>query len=180
MLMDRSGSQLLLIDMQERLDPVIENREEIARNAGILLRAAAALSVPVTVSEQYPAGLGHTLPQLAALVPEDAVLAKRDFSCWQDAGLRARLSAFKRPQIVVAGVEAHVCVNQTVMDLLAANYEVFVVADASGSRRALSRDTALARQARAGAHIVTTEMAVFEWLRTSTAPEFRDLSRLIR
>jgi nicotinamidase-related amidase len=149
-------------------------------NCGNLLQAAGKLGIPTTASEQYPQGLGPTVPELAALVPAGRTFAKMEFSCAANPGLRAELDRAGRRQVVLAGIEAHVCVLQTALELRAAGYAVAVVADAVASRRPASRETALARMAAAGVVPVTTEMVLFEWLRSAADPEFRALSRLIR
>jgi nicotinamidase-related amidase len=178
MLMDAGAAQLLVVDMQARLMPAIAGAEAIVANARIALGAAAALGVPVTISEQYPTGLGPTVADLGVAGVEP--LAKTEFSCLANAALAARLAAAGRPQLVLLGAEAHVCVLQTALDAAAGGYAVFVLADAVGSRRVESRDHGLRRMAAEGVRVVTTEMLVFEWLRDAQSPHFRALSRLIR
>jgi nicotinamidase-related amidase len=181
MLIERAKSQVLLVDMQERLVPAMSGAADVIAACGILLRGAGQFGVPVLASEQYPKGLGHTVSDLAALVPEQHRFEKLEFSCYENSSLRETLSRAALPQIVLAGVEAHVCVLQTGLDLIAAGgFTVFVVADGIASRRPESRETALRRLERAGAIPVTVEMVLFEWLRSAEAPEFRTISRLIR
>lgn len=179
MLIQADRSQLLIVDVQERLAPIVTDRDRTVRNVSILLRAAAAHGVPVTMSEQYPKGLGHTLPELAELGSRPA-LAKTAFSALGDPELRARILDSDRDHVIVGGIEAHVCVLQSVMDLLAEGRAVWLVADACGSRHIDSHTLGLERMRDAGACIVTTEMVVFEFLRSAEAPTFRDMSRLIR
>lgn len=180
----RGRSQLLLVDLQERLVPVIEGHAEIVGSADRLARYAVRLGVPITISEQYPKGLGPTLGAIRAGAGNEAVtLAKVELSCVANAGLAARLEALKaegRTQVVVSGVEAHVCVLQTVLDLVAAGFEVAVTADAVGSRRTASKALALSRMQSAGAVIVDTEMVAFEWLERAGTPEFRDVQALLK
>jgi len=178
MLIERARSQVLLVDMQERLVPAMTGAAELVANCGILLRAAHKLAIPILASEQYPKGLGHTLPELAALAPIRP--EKVEFSCCANAVLREELSRAGRKQVVLCGVEAHVCVLQTGLDLIEAGFQVFVVTDAVSSRRVESRDVALRRIAGAGGTPVTVEMALFEWLRSAAAPDFRAISKLIR
>ena len=180
MLIDRDRSFLLLVDVQDRLLPAMAEPETLLRNAAILLKAAARLGVPVLASEQYPSGLGHTVPELASLLPAGAVMEKVAFSCLGEAGPTDRIASFGRKQAVICGIEAHVCVLQTAMDLAAKGYEPFVVRDAVSSRAALSVDTALARFQKTGIEVVTTEMVVFEWLARAGTDEFKEVSRLIR
>ncbi len=173
-LMQPARSQLLLIDFQARLMPAIEGGEAAVANAGRLAEAAKALAIPITLTEQNPKGLGPTVAALAGLGP---VVEKLSFGACAEP---AFLPALSRPDLVVAGCEAHVCVLQTVAGLLAAGRRVYLVRDALGARRAESKETAIARMAAAGAIVVTTEMVVFEWLGRSDHPQFRALSKLIK
>jgi nicotinamidase-related amidase len=178
MLLERAKSLLLLVDMQERLVPAMAGAAEVTANCGNLLRAAAALGVPILASEQYPKGLGPTIPELAALMP--GKFEKVEFSAYANPAIRAALAQTARPQAVLCGIEAHVCVLQTGLELVEAGFQVFIAADAVASRRPESRAVALSRLERGGATLITVEMALFEWLRSAAAPEFRAISKLIR
>src|SRR6185312_1689695 len=149
-----------------------------------LIRAARTLHVPITFSEQYPKGLGPTVePLRAALDYEGAVMEKVEFSCAKNDALRERLHELRRqgrPQVVIGGIEAHVCVAQTAIDLEGQGFEAFVVADAVSSRTKTSRLLALARLTKAGADIVDSEMVVFEWLGKAGTPEFKELQALVK
>lgn len=187
MLLSAQRSVLVIVDEQERLLPAIHEGDRVVRNTGILLDAAAALNVPVLVSEQYPRGLGPTLPavrqRLDARKPEDvAVVEKIHFSCAEEPGFLKRLAAFGRDQIVLAGTEAHVCVLQTALGLLEKGVGggVALVADATSSRTPANAERGIARMEKAGAEIVTTEMVVFEWLHRAATPEFKTVSALIK
>lgn len=180
MLMDRAASCLLLIDVQERLAPAMAGRDAMEANATVLLKAAARLDVPVLISEQYPKGLGRTVVDLTALADGADVIEKTAFSCLRENAWRARFDDMGRRQAVMCGIEAHVCVLQTALDLLSAGIEVFVAADAVASRTAANRDLALDRLRHAGAQVVSTEMVVFEWLAKAGTPEFKDVSALIK
>lgn len=175
MLVSADASALLLIDLQERLVPALHDGPGVVAAAGRLARAAAILGVPVRVTEQYPAGLGPTVPELAG----PPVLTKTAFSAVADPGFAALLPP-GREEVVVAGAEAHVCVLQTVLGLLARRLRVLVVADAVGSRTVADRDAAVDRLRRHGAEVVTSEMVLFEWLRGSTHPRFREVHALLR
>jgi len=133
----------------------------------------------VVVSEQYPAGLGRTVPELANLTPANAVHEKVEFSCFANPALHVALSAPDR-QTVIFGIEAHVCVLQTAIEMAAASHDVTIVVDAIGSRVAESKEIALRRMQDAGVRLATTEMVLFEWLRRAGTPEFKAISRLIR
>jgi nicotinamidase-related amidase len=180
MLVERSHSLLLLVDMQERLVPAMAAPATLLANCRLLLKAASRLDVPVIASEQYPKGLGPTVAGLRELLPPEAVLPKTAFACGADAELAARLSRSGRRQIVVAGIEAHVCVLQTALGLEVAGFTPFVVADATTSRAPESKAVAIDRLLANRIEVVTAEMVVFEWLGRAATDEFRELSRLIR
>lgn len=179
MLINAERSALLVVDVQEKLAPAMSDMDAVVDNVSILMRAASRLSVPKLVSEQYPRGLGPTLDSLATL-NDSPIAEKLHFSCVGDDAYAARFKELEREQAVIVGIEAHVCVLQTAMDLLDRNIQVFVVADATTSRRPDSHSMALHRLSGAGAEIVTTEMVLFEWLGAAGTLEFKDLSRLIR
>lgn len=173
-------SALLIVDIQERLLPAVRDGETVVANTSVLLKAATALNVPILASQQYPRGIGSLVPAIAERIPAGATLDKLHFSCLSDADFSRRFSNLGRTQAIVAGLESHVCVLQTVEELLERQCDVFVVADAVSSRTAASYDFALRRMQAAGAHVVTTEMVVFEWLGVAGTPVFRELSKLIR
>jgi nicotinamidase-related amidase len=175
-LLTAEGAVLLLIDLQERLMPVIDDHEAVVTRAGRLAEAARLLDVPVRATEQNPAGLGSTVPPLAAY--PQAVMSKTSFSAAADPGFSALLPA-GASEIVVAGCEAHVCVLQTVLGLLTRGNRVIVAADAVGSRDPADRTVALDRARQHGAEIVTSEMVLFEWLRDSRHPKFREVQKLL-
>ncbi|HLF58073.1 MAG TPA: hydrolase [Alphaproteobacteria bacterium] len=180
MLIERDRSCLLLIDVQERLLASMDNAARLVSNCAVLLKAAARLGVPVLASEQYPKGLGPTVPELAALVPEGAPVTKTEFSCAAAPGYLDRLRETGRDQLVLAGIEAHVCVLQTALQLRDLGYKMFVVADAVSSRKPESAALAVSRMRDAGVVPVTTEMVLFEWLGRAGTPEFKELSALIK
>jgi hypothetical protein len=180
MLIERSNSLLLVGDIQARLMPAIHQAEMVELGAVILLDAAAQLGIPRMISEQYPKGLGGTIPVVAAAAPDIAPLPKITFSCAADAGIAAAIKASGRRQIVLAGAEAHVCVLQTALGFKTDGYDVVIVADATSSRRPESKTIALRRAAQAGITIATVEMVLFEWLGQAGTEEFRAISRLIK
>lgn len=179
MLIKADMSSLLVIDVQERLAPAMSDIEGVIANTSILLQAANRLAIPQLVSEQYPNGLGRTLDQVASL-NEGPIVEKMSFSCMGDKDFVSHFKKAGREQAVIVGIEAHVCVLQTAMDLLSRDVQVFVVADATSSRKPESHALAMNRLRGAGAEIVSTEMVVFEWLEKADAPEFKKLSRLIK
>lgn len=180
MLMSASTSCLLVVDIQERLAAKVRAPRAVIGNAAVLLKAARRLDVPVLVSEQYPRGLGTTVPDLKPLLIGGEIIEKLHFSCIGEQSFANRFAALGRPQAVVAGMEAHVCVLQTVEDLLARGTETFVVEDATSSRTERNHAVAMVRLREAGARVVTTEMVVFEWLAMAGTSAFKDLSPLIK
>jgi nicotinamidase-related amidase len=175
-------SCLVIVDVQERLAPVMADPRKVIDGTSRLLAAAARLEVPALISEQYPKGLGPTMVDLRKIMPEeDAYVQKTSFSCAGDPAFMAKFEGLGRRQAVIAGIEMHVCVMQTALDLKEKGYDVFVVVDASGSRFPLDEETAKLRFTAAGIHLVTIEMVIFEWLQRSGTPEFKDITRsLIR
>lgn len=180
MLIKADRSALVVIDVQERLAPAIHEADRVVDNTAVLMQAAARLGVPTLVTEQYPKGLGRTVSPLADLMPDSGPLEKVHFSCAADPGFTLKFGEVGRSQAVLAGMESHVCVNQTALELLEGGTQVFVVADATSSRRPESHRTAMDRLRAAGATIVTTEMVVFEWLQKAGTPEFKEVSKLIK
>ncbi len=178
-LASRKECRLLIVDVQEKLVPMIANRERMLANCRRLIQGAKILEVPLFATEQYPKGLGHTVVPLAELL--GSIPDKHRFSCAEvlDWGLAAEQSD-NRFQVVVAGIEAHVCVLQTVLDLLAGGYQVFVPADAISSRGEFDSKIALDRMSSSGAVITTTESVLFEWCECSGTPEFKQISQLIK
>lgn len=179
MLIRAERSVLVIIDMQERLIPAMQAPARTIRNTRTLLFSAQELGVPVVMTEQYPAGLGHTVPELTG-TPGAIVLEKMHFSCMEDESFAATLDRIGRKQVVLAGMEAHICVVQTAASMIERNYDVFVVSDATASRTLESEQACLARLSACGVGIVTTEMVVFEWLGKAGTPAFKTLLPLIK
>ena len=177
MLLSAERSVLLLIDLQQRLLPVIHEAGSVTARAARLAEAAQLLDVPVIATEQYPAGLGPTVEALAGY--PRATLAKTSFSAAGDPGFQELLPAGTR-EIVIAGVETHVCVLQTALDLLGSRHRVVLAADAAGSRDPADHQAAVDRARQHGVEVVTSEMVLFEWLRDSRHPGFRQVQKLLR
>lgn len=176
MLIDADRSQLLVVDLQERLLPVIHDRERLVGSIVWLIGAAQRIGVPVAALEQYPTGLGAVAKEVRDLLPEGSIGRKTHFSAVAE-GCLPPLPGAERPQAVLIGVEAHVCLLQTALELLEEGKEVYVVADAVGSRREQDRDLALARMRQEGVRIVSREMVVFEWLGKAGTALFRDVNK---
>lgn len=178
-LLSPQNSLLLVVDIQQRLMPVIENRDQIVFNTRRLLEAANLLEVPVLVSEQYPQGLGPTLPEIAEKWPASTmILPKKAFSVCAEDRLREAIATSSAPKIVLCGVEGHICVLQTAFDLLAMGKEVVLVVDAAGSRFRSDYETAIRRMESFGIVPATTEGIYFEWCSTSDHSKFKEISRL--
>jgi nicotinamidase-related amidase len=179
-LASRDDSILLLVDIQERLFPTIQGGTAMAAEIARLARGAALLGVPVLVSEQYPKGLGRTIPAVAEAARGAMVLEKTAFSCGADHGIMAAIRALDRGTVVLAGIEAHICVLQTALDLLARGFRVHVAADAVGTR--LPRNLAIGadRAARAGATVTSVESVLFEWMERSDVSEFKAVQGLLK
>ena len=183
MRLQRTNTTLVLIDVQQKLMPVIDGADAVLRNLERLIRGAHILGIPVLVTEQYVKGLGATVEVIRQTLEETSgyrPIEKDCFSAHGCAAFSAQLSAMNRRQIVIAGVETHVCVYQTVIDLLGAGFEVTIAADAVSSRTPENRDIALRRMISEGAKLSSTEMALFELTGVSGTDEFRSISRLIK
>ncbi|NQU39465.1 MAG: isochorismatase family protein [Lentisphaerae bacterium] len=170
----------VLVDVQGKLASVMHNRESLFRNLETLLRGMQALHVPVIWMEQIPEKMGPTLPNLAELMKEQTPIAKSSFSCCGSDAFLKELRKTNPRQIVLAGIEAHVCVYQTACDLLDLGFEVEVVADAVSSRTSSTCTTALRRISDAGAGVTSVETILFELMRTAEHPAFRDVLRLVK
>ncbi len=174
-----SSGCLVVIDMQERLLSVIEASEQIIGRCRFLLQAARLLSVPVVITEQYPRGLGATAEPLRSAADDAVVLEKLRFSGAEVLQTAGVLQPSVR-QLVLTGIETHICVQQTAMDLVAAGWDVILAADASGSRHAPDKSAAVDRLRMAGVTVSTAEAIAFEWCETAEHPSFRQLSALVR
>jgi nicotinamidase-related amidase len=180
MLIRRADSLLLVVDLQQKLAPAIHDGEEVVRNAIRLLEAARLLGVPAFVSEQYVRGLGPSLESVRKAAAEACFFEKTHFSCTAEPGVLDLLRCARRSQVILSGTEAHVCVLQTALGLLAAGFDVYLVADAASSRTPENRAAAIERLRAAGVRIVTSEMVLFEWLHQAATDEFRSLLPLIK
>ena len=177
-LMSAGDTALLVVDVQEKLIGAIAGRERVVWNVRRLIDGANILGLPVAATEQYPKGLGPTVPELAERL--GGVPSKLTFSCGGCPAIFEELDERGIHKILVCGIEAHVCVQQTVMDLLAAGWRTFVAVDAVGSRFDLDCQTALRRMDSSGATLTTTEAAHFEWCEVAGTPHFKEISRLAK
>lgn len=172
---------LLVIDMQERLMPLIHDDARVRRQAAALAQGCHLLGVPVYVTEQYPKGLGHTVAELApAISAAGGVLEKTEFSCADNEPARARIQAAARPNVVLAGVEAHICVLQTALDLLEGGFTVHLAQDAVGSRTPENKEVGVARARRHGAEPASVESVLFELMGHAKHEKFKEVQALIK
>ena len=180
MVLEAARSVLIVVDIQERLVPAMHGLEPVLRNAALLMQAAARLDVPVVVTEQYPRGLGRTVEPVAALAPPGAVIEKVEFSAAHNDSFNRRLDELGRPEVVVCGIEAHVCVYQTALHLRDLGYGVELVGDCVTSRAAANRELAVSRLAARGVGITGLEMCLYELAVDCRAACFRPILELIR
>ena len=177
-LMSSGDTGLLVVDVQENLIRLVPGRERIVWNIRRLIDGAKLFQMPVLATEQYPKGLGGTVTELASRI--GPIAAKTAFSGLGCREIAAELERLPQAKWLVAGIEAHVCVQQTVLDLLGNGFRVYLAIDAIGSRFDIDRETAIGRMDSAGATLTTTEAALFEWCQDSSAPEFKQLSAMIK
>ena len=179
--LDRTKAAVLVIDVQSRLTPSMppEALARVVKYARALIGAGKELGLPVIATEQYPKGLGETIPELRDVLPSPP-LAKMHFSCGADPAIAAALEKTGRRQILVSGMETHVCVFQTVRDLVSMGYEVHVCSDAVSSRTEEHRRIGLDLCREAGATITTAETAIFDLLHVAGTPEFKKVAPLVK
>ena len=176
--MSAADTALLVIDVQERLLPKIPNGDALIRNIAFLIDGARQLDMPVLATEQYPKGLGSTVAALLPKLPERP--DKVAFSSCAVPAVTETLRRGVRPKVVLSGIETHVCVLQTALDLLAHDFRVYIAADAVASRYTIDHEFGLRRMERAGCVLVTSEMAVFEWVGSAGHPKFKAISSLVQ
>ena len=171
---------LVVIDVQGKLAQLMHNRTELFKNLRRMIQGAQVLGVPILWTEQYPKGLGSTVPEVSELLPDIQPISKNAFSCCGESAFMSALEPLGRRQILLTGIETHVCVHQTALDLLDAGYEVQVVADAVSSRTAENRHIGLEKMRDAGVVITSTETALFELLKVAEGPQFKQISMLVK
>ena len=179
-MLDINNTCLFVIDIQGKLAQLMHKKEAVYRNIQILIQGAQLLKMPILWTEQVPEKLGPTIPEIADLLPGQSPLTKSSFSCYGDSVTVSKLKQLNRKQVIVTGIETHICVFQTVADLLEDGYEVHLIGDAVSSRSPKNRRIAINRMESLGAIISSTEMALFELLRTAEADAFRSISKLIK
>ncbi|MFH1137795.1 MAG: isochorismatase family protein [Pseudomonadota bacterium] len=179
-LLDQDSSALVIIDIQEKLLPVIHGREGILENAARLAKFAGIVKLPVAITEQEK--LGPTRSEITSVLPEAPIFVKSTFDCFGQPEFKARMKKLGRKNLILCGIEAHICVTQTALAALAAQdgFRVHILSDAVGSRAPHNRETALARLSQAGAVISSTEMFIYEILGRAGTPEFKETLKLVK
>ncbi len=178
---DLDSSVLIIIDIQEKLFPEMENKEEILKNSYILLDGAKNIGLETLIWEQYPKGLGHTISELQEVIKDFTVYEKNSFSVYTDNKDKIEMLAKKgKDTFILAGIESHICLYQSAKDLLEAGYRVCMVEDAIGSRKIKNHNTAIATLRDMGAIILPTESILFELMAKSKHPSFKSISKLVK
>ena len=181
MFIDPADTALVVIDLQERLVPAMSDFEPCGNRVEMLLKGAVELKLDTIITEQYPKGLGATLPRFAELLPEGTpIIAKTGFSAFEEPAFRTALGSRSRKTLIFCGIESHVCVLQSVLDALARGFAVCLAADAVASRKTSDRDLALQAARAAGATVVSSEALLFMMLRDAKNPAFKAISKLVR
>lgn len=178
--LDRDDAVLLIIDVQEKFRNYISDVQNLTKKICTLVEAAKILSVPIIVTEQYPSGLGRTIDEIAGVLPEHQLFEKNCFSCCGSSSFTSALETMHRSQIIVSGIEAHVCVNQTVHDLLLLGYQPHLITDAISSRDERNKKIGIKKMVGSGAIPSVVEMALFEMLVESGTDMFKAVQKLVK
>lgn len=179
-MLSRNSAVLVAIDFQGNLFQAMNDRDNLLMNAVKVIKGAAIFNVPIIVTEQVPQKLGPTIAPIAGELNDYQPVGKENFSCWENKKFREKLEAFSRSNVIITGIECHVCVYQTAVDLIENGYIVHVVADAVSSRTKANSEIGLAAMKSRGAHLTSTEMVLFELLRTAADPRSRDLFKIVK
>ncbi|MGO2012304.1 hydrolase [Pseudoalteromonas sp.] len=173
-------SVLLIIDVQSKLAPAMTRFDEVVNTTLQLLNAAQLMAIPTVITQQYKQGLGATEPQIVEQATDAIYFDKTHFSACQEPEFISTLNKYQKPQIIIVGMEAHVCVLQTALDLLASDYQVFIIAGGVSSRRDNNRDIAIAQLRQAGAVITSAESVIFQWAEVAATPQFKDILKIVK
>lgn len=179
-MLSRTAAVLIMIDFQGNLFEAMLDKEKLLANNVRLIQGFKTLNLPIMVTEQVPEKLGPTIPQLAAELGGIQPIAKQTFSCWADASFHDQLESLARRHVVMTGIECHVCVYQTALDLMSHGYSVHLVADAVSSRTPENRGIGIDAIKSAGAQITSTEMVLFELLRTAADPKAKEIFKIVK
>lgn len=179
-MLSRNAAVLIMIDFQGKLAQTMVDKENLFANNVKLIQGFKALNLPIIVTEQIPEKLGPTIPQLARELEGIRPIAKETFSCWPNASFHDHLESLPRRHVVLTGIECHICVYQTALDLMQNGYTVHLVTDAVSSRTPENRGTGVQAIKSAGAHLTSTEMVLFELLRTAADPKAKDIFKIVK
>ena len=179
-MLTNENTVLTLVDIQEKLIPVMHDKKFLISQLKILIQGAAHIGLPILWLEQYPKGLGPTIPELTELLPNNAPIAKSSFSAYGSEEFRKKLQTFGRPNVLIAGIESHICVYQTTRDLLNEGYQVEIVVDAMTSRTRTNHDIGLERMKQLGASFTSVEMSLFELVRTAESKIFKRVANIVK
>ena len=177
MLIHPNKSCFLIVDIQEKLAPAVSDHETLVSNTCWLAEIAQTLNIPMLASEQYPQGLGHTLPQILSFIPPENVMEKQHFSCMSEPACNTAINAIRPNQVIIAGMEAHVCVLQTAIQLKQQAREVYVLEDCIASRNPADKHLAIERMRQCGIYVVSKEMVAFEWMQRAGTETFKMISQ---
>lgn len=179
-LLSQEDSVLMIIDMQGNLYESMQDKQFLLENVRKLIRGMQVFGIPVIVTEQIPEKLGPTIEPVVSLLPDSPRIPKSDFSCCGDEKIMKALKAVERRQVLLCGIETHVCVYQTAVDLLGFGYDVHLVADAVSSRTVLNREIGIRKMCDEGARLASTEMVLFELIRTADDPKFKEIFSIVK
>ncbi|MEM2431080.1 MAG: hydrolase [Candidatus Bathyarchaeia archaeon] len=179
-LISREEAALIIIDVQEKLFPLVYERDKILDNIRKLIRFAKIIGIPIILTEQYPRGLGSTIPEVKELIPEIQPIEKVEFSCFGSEKFKALLRDLNVKALIITGIETHICIAQTSIEGLSNGYKSCVVIDATSSRNPEDKSAALERMIQSGVIIASTEMIIYELLKTAGTREFREVLKLIK
>jgi len=179
-MLSRTNAVLIIIDIQGNLAQAMYDKENLFTNNVKLIQGFKALNLPIIFTEQIPQKPGKTLPVISQELDGIEPIAKETFSCWDDRNFIKQLKALSRKHIVLAGIECHVCVYQTALDLISNGYNVHLVADAISSRTKENREIGLTAMKSAGAHLTSAEMVLFELLRTAADPKAKEIFKIVK
>ena len=179
-MLNKEDTVLVVVDVQGKLAQLMYEREKLYKNLQKLIQSAKILNLQIIWMEQYPKGLGPTIPEIADLLPELQPIPKISFSCCGEGHFMTKLNTINHNQILISGIETHVCIHQTAIDLIRLGYEVQIVSDAVSSRTKENKEIGLQKMAVAGAILTSVEMALFELLRVAGSKEFKEISKILK
>jgi isochorismate hydrolase len=179
-MLEQSSTILVCIDFQRSLTRVMVNREDLFKNTRKLISGLGVLDIPILWTEQHPRMLGPTVPEIAECMPDNTPISKMSFSCCLNEEFMKSLKAANRRQVLICGIEAHICVYQTALDLMSMAYEVQVVADCVSSRTLENKTTGLEKTKNAGADVTSAEIVLFELLKTAESPKFKNIVKIVK